>query len=364
MIQKAIIEDIIDNYTYRVRIPKYNKSASDGYSFQSLPSAILSSLPNSKIAYAINDVVLVAFENEEIDRPVIIGLLYREANFESEASINLIDIEDKLNNITTNLNTVLGRQSQIFVKYSNDGGVTFTSLYEYSDETYVDETDTYSYYTADSISIDKNSTHIYWNVVDSNSRNVRDSVQVTTTLTGLLDDNIYQHTSTDFDIEIPEVYRHMDSLSISYKLVVLVGDKSDYNISLFTDRNAIGSVEGDYIGFYYSIDGLESTNPVEYSWASIKTRLQKFIDDAFDNLLSRVQTNERYLYGKAKEDETSTNLGVSSAIAISANSLDISNKDTIILTDSVSVDTNKNSIKLGNALLKVASNGHLVLKRN
>ena len=81
MITRAIIEEKITPYEYRVRIPIFDRSKDAALhtktkdlsiAVASLPKGIYNNLE-------VNDIVFVAFENNEIGAPVIIGQLYREA---------------------------------------------------------------------------------------------------------------------------------------------------------------------------------------------------------------------------------------------------------------------------------------------
>lgn len=87
MITRAIIEQKIDEYKYRVRIPIFDKSASAPLNTKmidlciavaSMPKGIYNSLQEG-------DVVIIGFENNESSSPIILGHLYRKA---------LTDIDD------------------------------------------------------------------------------------------------------------------------------------------------------------------------------------------------------------------------------------------------------------------------------
>lgn len=81
MIQKAIIEEIIQGgYQARVRIPRYNKAASSPTATDTgdLAIATICTFPGVHPSYQLGDIVFVGFENENINQPVILGLLYRE----------------------------------------------------------------------------------------------------------------------------------------------------------------------------------------------------------------------------------------------------------------------------------------------
>lgn len=103
MINKAFIEKKIDEYTYIVRIPRFNKSNSSVYASKdtNLYTATICYLPGIIPYYDINDVVFVAYENDEYSNPVIIGKLFRPDD--NSNSISVINTEqDTLNN--SNLN--------------------------------------------------------------------------------------------------------------------------------------------------------------------------------------------------------------------------------------------------------------------
>ena len=80
MVTKAIVEEIINNYQARVRIPIFNKAKGVNLATPSdeLPVATICCLPNIFPKYHIGDVVYVAFEDNNISTPVIIGILYAE----------------------------------------------------------------------------------------------------------------------------------------------------------------------------------------------------------------------------------------------------------------------------------------------
>ena len=359
MIQKAIVESIENNYQVKVRIPKYNKMANDVFSYNDLSTSIICSSPGTLVSYSVGDIVLVGFENNEIDKPVILGLLYTENN--RGDSIDFPELSEALNSVTSSVQKLEKANSYIHIRYSNDNGVTFTSLYDYSDEKY--DLETNKYY-ASNIVCNPESSFIIWNIVDNYGKNAVDKVYLSTNVAAIFPDGTEQVVvSTEPSFSLPDTFKFAQTVTAAYEMTILEGVKSDYNIALFTDKNELGSVEGDYIGFYYSINPNPSNNPVDYAWASIKVRIQKFINDAFDNLLERVQTNERYLYGRAVEDTTNTQTGINSAINVGNNSLNISNKSYIQLSenDSMAVNTDNNYLYFNNIAFEAASDGHLRL---
>lgn len=358
MIQKAIIEAIENEYQVKVRIPKYNKMSYDGFSYDELSTSIICSSPGTLVNYSVGDVVLVGFENDELNKPVVLGLLYTSNN--SGESIKFPALSETLDNISSSVEKLEKANSYIYIKYSNDNGATFTSLYDYSEETFNSSTGIYS---ASNIEIDPSSSFVAWNITDDNNINSINNFDIITTLSVPESYNMSSISFTEKSFEIPLTYRNIPGLTLSYELICGTGNKSQYNIALYTDKNDLGTIEGDYIGFYYSVNQNPSLNPIDYSWASIKVRLQKFIDEAFDSLLKRVRANELYLYGQIQEDNAPINneQGINSALLVQPELLNISFKPQVILSNdtSIEVDTAQNYLYFNNLVLEAAKNGHL-----
>ncbi len=80
MITKGIVEEIIDDYNIRVRIPYFNSVKQDIYATNTsdLYIATIATLPNCLLNLQLNDIVYVTFEDHQISKPVIIGQLCRE----------------------------------------------------------------------------------------------------------------------------------------------------------------------------------------------------------------------------------------------------------------------------------------------
>lgn len=80
MVTKAIIEQIIDDYSARVRIPYFNKidTSVSSTPLEDLYTATICCPPNSTMNYQEGDVVFLAYEEGYADRPVILGQLARE----------------------------------------------------------------------------------------------------------------------------------------------------------------------------------------------------------------------------------------------------------------------------------------------
>lgn len=352
MIQKAIIESIIDDYSVKIRIPKYDKMYNDGLTYDELSTGIICSIPGTTVKYSVNDVVLVGFENNELGKPVVLGLLY--TNKESDSTINVPQVSKALSEVESTLDDITKKQYYTHIKYSNDGGVTFTSLYDYSDV----EEDGNTYYCKN-IVIDKNSSFVKWDILDNNNQNSIDNFK----LKIVLHSNDDTFESTDIITDIPDIYNYSDKLTIDYYITPLQGiNIKGYNISLYTDKNPLGTTEGDFIGIFNSDSYIPSLNPVDYSWLSIKTRIQKFIDEASNDILERIKIIERFLYGKSVEDEVDTLTGLKSAVEVTPDILKINKKKSIQLTKNIKVDVANNAILFNDIAFIANDNGHFTIK--
>ena len=90
MITKAYVEQLYTT-TAKVRIPVFDKPAfvTDSTPSPDLAEATVSFLPNCKPNLKVGDVVFVAFEDNDIGKPVIIGHLYRTAKTETYSDLIL-----------------------------------------------------------------------------------------------------------------------------------------------------------------------------------------------------------------------------------------------------------------------------------
>ena len=103
-------------------------------------------------------------------------------------------------------------------------------------------------------------------------------------------------------------------------------------------------------------------NPIDYSWLSIRNRIQKFIDEASNDNLERIKTIERFLYGKSIEDKVDTQTGLNSAIEVTSENLKLNKKKTTQLTKNIEVDVFNNAILFNGIALMAKSNGHFSIK--
>ena len=375
MIQKAIVEAILNDYQVKVRIPKYDKMSYDGASYKDLSTGIICSTPGTLVNYSKGDVVLVAFENDEISKPVVLGLLYTDKS--TEASVKLPAVSDELDSINESLDKIRNRNVYIHIKYSNDGGITFTSLYDYAHITSGSISE--GTVSGGDISINPKSNFVAWNIVDMHGVNALNKFTISTVVKAFNNDDsgiIQTYSSNEQVINIPDSFNYYDNLVISdYTLTAQEGVISDYYISLFTDKDPVGSVAGDYIGIYYSNSETPSSNPIDYSWGAIKLRVQEFIDEAYEKLRERVRKNEKALYGvwDSTDEDSATDVDTNRGLLDAANvpdtsTFDISLKQNVVLStrttgntseSAVMVDTFSNAIYFNNIKLTATKNGHL-----
>ena len=108
MIYRAIIEKVVDRYTAKIRIPLIHRtSQSVEYTpIEKLPEAKICTLPSTHANIKVGDIVLIAFENSDMTKPVIIGYLYKE-------SFNDTAISPTLNSLKVQLDTKLSRDTYI-----------------------------------------------------------------------------------------------------------------------------------------------------------------------------------------------------------------------------------------------------------
>lgn len=108
MVTKGIVEKIIDTYTVKVRMPIFDaiKEAKNGVKTEDLSTAIICTLPNSSNVVSVNDVVFVAFEDDDYSKPIIIGHLFREALTDTKLNVNF-------GTLTTSSTTRLNKDTYI-----------------------------------------------------------------------------------------------------------------------------------------------------------------------------------------------------------------------------------------------------------
>ena len=89
MITKGYIQEVLTSNTVRVRIPLYHKIENTNGSVTNdlLPVAPIVTPPNIRIDPMVGDVVVVAFEENDLSKPIIIGFLYTKDEHKSTTAI-------------------------------------------------------------------------------------------------------------------------------------------------------------------------------------------------------------------------------------------------------------------------------------
>ena len=132
MLQIGIISDRIDAYTYKVRIPIYDKIVDDPTSIntEDLPEAVISAVPGMTYGLAVNDSVIIGFLNDELDKRVILGQLSRDTDSSSETVHS--EVESQIQAVNTAIDILNDKDVYTHAKFSDDGGKTFTTLFDVS----------------------------------------------------------------------------------------------------------------------------------------------------------------------------------------------------------------------------------------
>lgn len=301
MIQKGIIAQVIDRYTYKVRIPKYDKlqEASHGTRTEDLASGIVCTIPGIDLSYSVNDVVLVSFENDELSKPIILGLLYRDHNSNSDISVSNVD--SSLGDIQNNINELNNTKLFTHLKYSNDNGLTFTSLfsgryYEVSEGSdifcrpYFDDEKEIK-----GVKIDKKTRVINWSIIDDNNVDISSNIDIETTIFDS-SGNIIRKVSKDehlSNIVISNSSQIDGDLYLDYKIFTSKEYLDTLHVSLTTDKDILGTIQGDYLGIYISNDSSASLIPSDYHWVSFNESLQNYMSELRTEI--NIDLNEKIL---------------------------------------------------------------------
>ena len=97
MVTKGIVEQILDNYLIKVRLPVYDRTtfASVSVPNQNLNDATICTLPNTRLNLRKGDIVFVTFEDNDFAKPVILGCLCSEylSNSLAETTLNSLRVQ-------------------------------------------------------------------------------------------------------------------------------------------------------------------------------------------------------------------------------------------------------------------------------
>ena len=91
MITRGIVEERLDAYHYRVRLPLLDgiKTSKMSVSTSELAVATVCTLPACNIPIAVGDVVYVGFEHGEGSKAFILGYLYRDGSGNTRCDMDL-----------------------------------------------------------------------------------------------------------------------------------------------------------------------------------------------------------------------------------------------------------------------------------
>lgn len=107
MISKAIIVNAVNSYKYTVRIPTIDGISTNMHSTkdEDLSVATCCALPGYLPIYTAGDVVLVGYEDNDLAKPVILGLLYcaKVINNESYSQVNATKLQVQTMDVTSSL---------------------------------------------------------------------------------------------------------------------------------------------------------------------------------------------------------------------------------------------------------------------
>lgn len=108
MVTKGIVEEIITPYQIKVRLPIFDGAKNTKYSVtnEELALSTICSISGSSNQVNVGDVVFVAFEDNDMGKPIIIGQLYAE-------NINTTLLNLNIGALTTNSITTLNKNTWI-----------------------------------------------------------------------------------------------------------------------------------------------------------------------------------------------------------------------------------------------------------
>lgn len=97
MIERGIIEEVIDSYTVRVRIPSVDRVATSTIHTASnnLRQAVVSALPGVVLHLSVGDVVIVDIPDRSSSSGTILGYLYRPEtrDFKCDALFDTLSVQ-------------------------------------------------------------------------------------------------------------------------------------------------------------------------------------------------------------------------------------------------------------------------------
>ena len=127
MITKGIVEEVVDKFKYRVRLPIFDRIPQSALSTKFDDLAIATACLPKGVAdnIAVGDVVFVAFEDNNYTNPIVIGHLYREGLDTKEhgaiiTARNLLVTEQTTLPLNTSIGSVTGTQIGYLLNVRSD----------------------------------------------------------------------------------------------------------------------------------------------------------------------------------------------------------------------------------------------------
>ena len=134
MVTKAIIQEVLSHHAIKIRIPIYNKLENTNGSTPNneLSITTLCTLPNFLIKPEPGDIVLVAFEEDDISKPIVIGYISLANGMNSNVDIKCDGLEVqgtiKLSN-SININNEIEYKNILALKNQTDNiKITFENI--------------------------------------------------------------------------------------------------------------------------------------------------------------------------------------------------------------------------------------------
>ena len=94
MLAKGIVEEIISQYEIRVRIPTIHgmSNQNTGTPTSKLGKGPICTLPHCDMNLRVNDIVVVGFEDNDFNKPIILGVLYMSKGSNTLLDMNVNDL--------------------------------------------------------------------------------------------------------------------------------------------------------------------------------------------------------------------------------------------------------------------------------
>lgn len=136
MITKAIVEELLDNYSIRVRIPIINAiaGAKQATATADLSVAPICTISNVSHTVEVGDIVFVGFEDNDLSKPIILGQLYKEKLTKDVYEGTLTDMVIRTLNVQQDVvlpeSTKIGQVDSVAIKCLQNLNVNIMQQFE------------------------------------------------------------------------------------------------------------------------------------------------------------------------------------------------------------------------------------------